>query len=57
MLFRSPVDVQKEIEAAATDFYDKKALGDPFFNEVWTSVSEFTKGMRETNQLQYPYYR
>jgi TRAP-type mannitol/chloroaromatic compound transport system substrate-binding protein len=52
-----PVDVQKEIEAAATDFYDKKALGDPFFNEVWTSVSEFTKGMRETNQLQYPYYR
>ncbi|MBA7537146.1 Monocarboxylate 2-oxoacid-binding periplasmic protein [subsurface metagenome] len=52
-----PEDVQREIEAAARDFYSKKADEDPFFKEVWTSVSEYQKALGETNKLQFPYYR
>jgi TRAP-type mannitol/chloroaromatic compound transport system substrate-binding protein len=50
-------DVQKEIEAAAEDFYNAKAAEDEFFNKVWTSVNAYKKALGETNTLQYPYYR
>ena len=49
--------VQKEIEAAAEDFYNKKAEEDAFFAKVWNSVNEYKKALGETNKLQYPYYR
>jgi TRAP-type mannitol/chloroaromatic compound transport system substrate-binding protein len=49
--------VQKEIEAAAEDFYNAKAAEDAFFNRVWTSVNAYKKALGETNTLQYPYYR
>ncbi len=50
-------EVQKEIEAAAEDFYNTRAAGDAFFNKVWTSVNAYKKALGETNTLQYPYYR
>ena len=50
-------DVQKEIEAAAEDFYNSKAAEDPFFAKVWNSVHEYQKALGETNKLQFPYYR
>jgi TRAP-type mannitol/chloroaromatic compound transport system substrate-binding protein len=50
-------DVQKEIEAAAEDFYNAKAAEDEFFNKVWTSVNAYKKALGETNTLQFPYYR
>lgn len=50
-------DVQKEIEAAAEDFYTKKAAGDAFFAKVYNSVNEYKKALGETNTLQFPYYR
>lgn len=50
-------DVQKEIEAAAEDFYNAKAAEDAFFNKVWTSVNAYKKALGETNTLQFPYYR
>jgi TRAP-type mannitol/chloroaromatic compound transport system substrate-binding protein len=50
-------DVQKEIEAAAADFYSKKAAGDAFFAKVYNSVNEYKKALGETNTLQFPYYR
>lgn len=50
-------DVQKQIEAAAEDFYNTKAAEDPFFAKVWTSVNEYKKALGETNKLQFPYYR
>ena len=49
--------VQKEIEVAAEDFYNKKAGGDAFFAKVWNSVNAYKKALGETNKLQYPYYR
>jgi TRAP-type mannitol/chloroaromatic compound transport system substrate-binding protein len=45
--------VQKEIAVASADFYNSKAAKDLFFAKVWNSVSQFTKAMRETNNLQY----
>jgi TRAP-type mannitol/chloroaromatic compound transport system substrate-binding protein len=50
-------EVQKEIEAAAADFYSKKAEGDAFFAKVYNSVNEYKKALGETNTLQFPYYR
>ena len=52
-----PVDVQKEVEVAARDFYEKKAAEDAFFNKVWSSVRDFMEAYRETDKLQYPYYK
>jgi len=52
-----PVEVQKEIEAAAMDFYEKKAAEDAFFNKVWSSISDWSAAYRETDSLQYPYYK
>jgi TRAP-type mannitol/chloroaromatic compound transport system substrate-binding protein len=50
-------DVQKEIEAAAEDFYTKRAAEDEFFGRVYNSVNEYKKALGETNTLQFPYYR
>jgi len=50
-------DVQKEVAAASWDFYDKKAAGDPFFAKVWGSVKDFMISYRETDNLQFPYYK
>jgi len=52
-----PEEVQKEIEIAARDFYEKKAAEDAFFNKVWSSVRDFMDAYRETDSLQYPYYK
>jgi TRAP-type mannitol/chloroaromatic compound transport system substrate-binding protein len=51
------LEVQKEIEAAAEDFYSARAAGDPFFARVWESVNTYKKALGETNTLQFPYYR
>jgi len=51
------VDVQKEIEAAAEDFYSTRATEDAFFARVWDSVNAYKKALGETNKLQFPYYR
>jgi TRAP-type mannitol/chloroaromatic compound transport system substrate-binding protein len=50
-------EVQKEIEAAAEDFYSKRAEEDAFFAKVYNSVNEYKKALGETNTLQFPYYR
>lgn len=50
-------EVQKEIEAAAEDFYTKKAADDEFFGQVYNSVNEYKAALGETNTLQFPYYR
>jgi len=50
-------DVQKEIEAAAADFYAKKSAGDAFFAKVYNSVNAYKIALGETNTLQFPYYR
>jgi len=50
-------DVQKEIEAAAADFYSKRAAEDAFFGKVYNSVNEYKIALGETNSLQFPYYR
>lgn len=50
-------DVQKEVEAAAADFYSAKATEDPFFAKVWKSVNDYKNALGETNKLQFPYYR
>jgi len=50
-------DVQKEIEAAAEDFYSTRAKEDAFFARVWDSVNAYKKALGETNKLQFPYYR
>jgi hypothetical protein len=51
------LDVQKEIEAAATDFYTKRAAEDEFFGKVYNSVNAYKIALGETNSLQFPYYR
>jgi TRAP-type mannitol/chloroaromatic compound transport system substrate-binding protein len=50
-------DVQKEIEAAAADFYGKRAAKDEFFGKVYNSVNAYKIALGETNTLQFPYYR
>ncbi len=50
-------EVQKEIEAAAEDFYTKRAEEDAFFAKVYNSVNAYKKALGETNTLQFPYYR
>ncbi len=50
-------DVQKEIEAAAEDFYTTRAAEDAFFARVYNSVNAYKKALGETNTLQFPYYR
>jgi TRAP-type mannitol/chloroaromatic compound transport system substrate-binding protein len=50
-------DVQKEIEAAAADFYGKRSAEDEFFGKVYNSVSAYKTALGETNTLQFPYYR
>jgi TRAP-type mannitol/chloroaromatic compound transport system substrate-binding protein len=50
-------DVQKEVEVAARDFYETKAAEDAFFAKVWTSVRDFMDSYRETDNLQFPYYK
>lgn len=52
-----PEEVQKEVVAASQDFYGKKAAEDAFFARVWGSVSEFMESWRETDRLQFPYYK
>jgi len=52
-----PEEVQKEVVTASFDFYDKKAAEDAFFARVWSSVSDFMKSWRETDSLQFPYYK
>lgn len=50
-------DVQKEIEAAAADFYGKRSAEDEFFGKVYNSVNAYKTALGETNTLQFPYYR
>jgi TRAP-type mannitol/chloroaromatic compound transport system substrate-binding protein len=50
-------EVQKEVEVAARDFYETKAAEDAFFAKVWTSVRDFMDSYRETDNLQFPYYK
>lgn len=50
-------EVQKEVEVACRDFYEKKAAEDVFFAEVWTSVRDFMDSYREADNLQHPYYK
>jgi TRAP-type mannitol/chloroaromatic compound transport system substrate-binding protein len=50
-------DVQKEIEAAAADFYGKRSAEDEFFGRVYDSVNAYKTALGETNTLQFPYYR
>ena len=50
-------DVQKEIEAAAADFYGKRSAEDEFFGRVYDSVNTYKTALGETNTLQFPYYR
>jgi len=52
-----PEEVQKEVEVAARDFYETKAAEDPFFAKVWSSVRDFMDSYRETDNLQFPYYK
>lgn len=50
-------DVQRQIEKAGYNFYESVAAKDLFFAKVWKSISEYMKKLRETDKLQYPYYR
>lgn len=50
-------EIQKEVEAAAQDFYGKKAAEDPFFAKVWDSLTQFSESWREADFLQHPYYK
>ena len=52
-----PEEVQKDVEKAAAEFYDARAVGDPFFAEVLQSIRDFTQAYRELDKLQHPYYR
>jgi len=55
--FYLPEDVQKDVEKAAAEFYDDIAAKDPFVAEVLKSMRDFSKAYRETDQLQFPYYK
>lgn len=55
--FQLPEEVQRDVEKAAADFYDEEAAKDPFFAEVLQSLREFSKAYRETDELQFPYYK